>query len=396
MSLKILHVIPYYAPAWNFGGPVRAAADLCREQYRCGHTVSVLTLNWDGKKPIFNSPRPVVKKISGVNVHYLPTASKLRGVYFYSPFLPRYWSVVDDVDLVHVHTLFNFFTAATFFHFKERRTPLVINPHGMILPPALSVSPFRKKIHRFFVENHLLKRADKVFFTTPQEMDESVFPQGSSTIVMPLGLPIPLKVSPPLFRQGPRRMVFIGRIHPIKGLPLFLGSLQRLGKDAEWTLDLWGPDEENHRIELNALIHRLNLQGRISFQGSFEHSRIKSILSRYDLAVLPSIQENFGMSAAEALLSRIPVFVSQNVQLATLIKKSRCGWVANRNLTDFTRVLIEILKTPRSGYRTMGNRGAEMIQKNFSLEITAEKTIALYETLIAKNKSPDNGEVVRR
>ena len=41
--MNLLHVIPYYAPAWTYGGSVRAAADLARALVTAGHTVTVLT-----------------------------------------------------------------------------------------------------------------------------------------------------------------------------------------------------------------------------------------------------------------------------------------------------------------------------------------------------------------
>ena len=46
--MNILHVIPSFAPAWRYGGPISAAYGMTRALVRSGHEVTVFTTNLDG------------------------------------------------------------------------------------------------------------------------------------------------------------------------------------------------------------------------------------------------------------------------------------------------------------------------------------------------------------
>ena len=63
--MKVLHVTPFYEPAWAYGGMARAAAALCRALVRRGHEVTVITTLLDGA-------HPRLETLGGVRVRRLP------------------------------------------------------------------------------------------------------------------------------------------------------------------------------------------------------------------------------------------------------------------------------------------------------------------------------------
>ena len=77
MGMNLLHVIPYYAPAWAYGGSVRAATDLTRALVQAGHCVTVLTT--DTLSPTARAPvlRETLDGVDVVRVRNLSNA--LRG-----------------------------------------------------------------------------------------------------------------------------------------------------------------------------------------------------------------------------------------------------------------------------------------------------------------------------
>ncbi|HEX9420971.1 MAG TPA: glycosyl transferase group 1, partial [Methylomirabilota bacterium] len=54
--MRVLHVTPYFAPAFRYGGPPRSVLGLCRALLRQGVEVEVLTTTADGPSELPCSP----------------------------------------------------------------------------------------------------------------------------------------------------------------------------------------------------------------------------------------------------------------------------------------------------------------------------------------------------
>src|SRR3954464_12392703 len=86
-SMRILHVVPSYIPAWRYGGPIHSVHGLCKALVARGHEIDVATTNVDGES---GRDVPLAKPVdlNGVRVHYFPSRV-LRRLY-YSPPLRRF------------------------------------------------------------------------------------------------------------------------------------------------------------------------------------------------------------------------------------------------------------------------------------------------------------------
>jgi len=102
--LKILHVIPSFAPAWRYGGPIFAVDEMTRELARAGHSITVMTTNIDGPGVLdVSTDRPVDR--AGVEVWYFPV-ERPRG-WCYSRALGRALRErIPEFEIVHIHSMF--------------------------------------------------------------------------------------------------------------------------------------------------------------------------------------------------------------------------------------------------------------------------------------------------
>ncbi len=71
----------------------------------------------------------------------------------------------------------------------------------------------------------------------------------------------------------------------------------------EWDLKIFGDGEL--RVELEAQIEKLKLQGRIQLSGTIPN--VEEEFMRAQIFVVPSLYESFGLATAEALVSGLPV-----------------------------------------------------------------------------------------
>ena len=110
-------------------------------------------------------------------------------------------------------------------------------------------------------------------------------------------------------------VLFLGRLHPVKGLPRLLRAWARIqtekaGSQEEWILVLAGPDEGGHRRELESLVAGLGCQRSAMFVGELNDEQKWAALTAAELFVMPSDFENFGNAIVEAMSCAVPVITT--------------------------------------------------------------------------------------
>jgi glycosyltransferase involved in cell wall biosynthesis len=195
------------------------------------------------------------------------------------------------------------------------------------------------------------------------------------TAVIPNGVPVPERLDPKS-AAGPLRLVFLGRLHPKKGIENLLEAVSMLG-DLRWTLAIAGKGDPDYTASLSAKIAALGLTDRVTMTGELIGADKQRLLENADLAVFPSYTENFGIVVAEALAHAVPVIASMATPWRE-VESRRCGlWVDNFPAT----VAEAILRASRMPLREMGQRGREWMIAEYSWERAAAATLAVYQGL---------------
>lgn len=132
--MKIVHIVPSFAPAWRYGGPINTVLQLCRQLARNGCEVRVLTTDANGPDAVLDIPTArEVDTGDGLRVRYcarlMPESVSVRLLRE----LPRYlrWA-----DVVHLTAVYSFPTIPTLLACKLMDKPVVWSPRGS--PAALA------------------------------------------------------------------------------------------------------------------------------------------------------------------------------------------------------------------------------------------------------------------
>ena len=385
--MNILYITPYYKPSWYYGGPPKCISE--QAEYLVKHhniKIDVLTLNLNGPTPLYNTQEPVVIDVNGVTVHYLPISSNNIGrAYFESTYLDSYINKFSNVDLIHVHTLFNAFSKKGMQFAFKNNIPYIVTPHGMLDSYSLSRTGWMKRIHRLLFDDKLLAAAKAVQFTTSNELRYSVIKMPVRHKIIPLGFEFPdMELRQKPAPNGLLKLVFLGRINRKKGIDLLLKGLASLDKEVQKHihLDIYGSDDDNCQKELEDFISENYLTDTVSFCGNLPPEKRDEKLKEYHCLVLTSHQENFGIVVAEALSISLPVYISDRVNLCDFVIENRCGWVSVLEEADVTETLRSIYLTSSSERHAKGMNGYDAVRKNFSMNEVAKQYVNLYNNIV--------------
>lgn len=320
-TMNIIHLAPYYAPAYAFGGVVRSVEGLAQAQARRGHAVTVLTTDALDRQARYAGPAEEV--LDGVRVVRARNLSPwLRGRLNLStpPGLPAAARrLLPEADVLHSHefrTVENLLVTPIAARLGR---PLALSPHGTL---ALNTgrSGFKAAWDRLF-SPAMARRFDRIIGLTAAEAAEAeslwaAFGGQARVRVIPNG------VDPDEYADLPGRAafrekyglgdapvcLFMGRLHPRKGVVALVEAFRQaniLGA----RLVIAGPDEG----ALDAV--RPLLDGRMILTGYLGGQDRLAALAAADVLALPAVGEGLPMVALEAMAAGRPVIVSPGCYL---------------------------------------------------------------------------------
>jgi glycosyltransferase involved in cell wall biosynthesis len=389
--MRVLHVIPAVGP--TYGGPSRAIVGMTESLADRGVEVHVATTDRDGAARLdVPLDRPVSH--NGVVYHYFPTLPS--GEWKLSLSLARWlYSNVRAYDLVHVHALFSFSTIPGCRAASASGVPYVVRPLGTLTSASLRFRSWKKKPYYALVERRHLSAAAAIHVTSPQE--ESAIRSlgfGSRVRLVPLGVDASRSQRIVRNAAGRVRFLYLGRLHPIKQLPLLIESFgdaaRALGGGIE--LVIVGGGDTAYRRQLEQMVERASLVSHVRFAGELEHTAAQQLLVDADVFVLPSRTENFGLAAAEGLAAGLPVIVTEDVGLASDVSRAHAGRVVPSDRRALANAIAELAQN--AALRSVMSANARRLaDERFSWSHSADALLDLYSELTSVG--PDTSALVR-
>lgn len=402
--MKVLHVIPSFAPAWRYGGPIVAAVGLTKELARQGHTVAVMTTNIDGPRDL-DVPlgRPV--DMDGVEVRYY-AVQRPRWYCFSRPLAVALMERLGSYDIVHIHSIFLWPTTVAAFWARRHGVPYMIHAIGSLdettlrkpyapWPTSLS-SRFKKWAYMTTLGRFDIDRASAIHFTSRADMEA-----GRALNVRPPGYVLPLGVDPDVGGRTPpgapirerypelqdkRIVLFLGRLDPIKGLDILVQALGALAPTrSDFALVLAGSGSNAYESHLTSLVAGHGLQDRTIHLGLVEGNDKWSLLREADIFVLPSYHESFGMAVVEAMAAGVPVVVSDSVNIHEDVSTYGAGMVTALD-ADQVAGAVEKLLNDGSLRSQMGAAGRALARDRYSWERAAGVIVKAYETIVDSSR----------
>ncbi|MDU8913516.1 glycosyltransferase [Aestuariicoccus sp. MJ-SS9] len=282
-----------------------------------------------------------------------------------------------DPDLVHLHGIWLYSSLVAAGWAGQKGRALVISPHGMLAPAALSYSPVRKRIVRALFQDRCFARAAGYHATAEAEKgDIRAYVGNVPVAVVPNGVE-ETSVRLPAFSERSKRVLALGRLHPVKGYERLLRAWAQVEPDfPDWKLEIAGPDPEGHGGELRRLCAELSLVRAIIGPPRYGAQR-DELIAGSRLFALPSLSENFALTVPEALVCGTPVLASWGSPWEVLQEKG-CGWWVDSNPNALAVALRNAMETPETRLAAMGKVGRVWAIREFGWDALAAQMENFY------------------
>jgi len=384
--MRVLHVTPYFAPAFRYGGPPRSILGLCRALGNAGVDVEVFTTTANGTEPLPAAPGGTA--YDGVSVRYFPLAWPKR--YWRGAGLrPALMQSVAQADLVHVHGVWNITGWSGVSCARAAGVPYVISPRGMLQPAAMQRHRAMKSLAYWSIERTNLRSAAFLHATSTLEAG-ALAAYGPPVATIANGV-APAKVSVAAVQNLRERarlrpddavVTFLGRLHPIKRLDLLADAfaiVRRAHPNAR--LVIAGPDEGSYRAQIEALFAPVAADTR--WLGAVDPETAWALLNSSRVLVQCSDSESFGMAVAEALTSAVPVVVTKRSGW-TDVENTGCGFSVTQEPVAIADGLLRILDHPAQA-AAMGARGQAWAHRMFAWDAIGHAMRDAYQAALTRS-----------
>jgi len=338
----------------------------------------------------------------------------------YSPRFSQYLNLFQP-DLIHTHGIWTYSSIATLSYHRKRKVPYVISPHGMIDPWAIKNSSWKKIPAYYLYEGSHLTNAACMRALCESEADSfRAYGLKNPIAIIPNGIDLPEEGKGEEVNakgeNGVKTLLFLGRIHPKKGLSNAIRAFAKaldarrstLGCSVQWQFVIAGWDQGGHEAELMNLCDELGLSfshkmhethkgddlgvnsnnTSVLFHGSAFGEKKDDLLRSADAFILSSFSEGLPMSVLEAWAYGVPVLMTQECNLPE-------GFAADAALkigTDVESIdkgMDELFSMSEADLSTMGAKGRKLVEERFTWKKVAAQMAGVYEWMLGGGVPPD-------
>jgi glycosyltransferase involved in cell wall biosynthesis len=229
-------------------------------------------------------------------------------------------SVLDRLrpDILHVHGVWESYLRKFALNARKRGIPWVLSTHGMMHSVPMSRGYLKKRAYLSLL-GAAVRHAHRLFVTSRQEREFATRITGVTSEVVFNGVdlspfagqsPATPRDRSPLGSFGIPYLLFLGRIHPIKGIDGLVRSYAiARSRGLRANLVLAGPPD-GHDGTVAALARELGVSDSVHFVGPLYGPAKLDALAGCALFVHRPRYEGFGMTVVEAMAAGRPVLTT--------------------------------------------------------------------------------------
>ena len=391
-NMKILQVIPYFYPAWAYGGPPRNAYGLCKELAKRGHEVTVYTTDaLDGRNRLKEREEIAdgiaIRRFRNLNNY---VAFRHR-IFLSSGMMGAMGKDLKDFDIVHLNEFRTLQNLMAHRYALKYDVPYVVQARGSLV--NVITKQRLKSLFDMVGGRTLLRDASRLIAVAPLEIEQyqSYGVAAGKIDIIPNGIDLTeYENLPPRgsFRQkhgleaNNRVILYLGRLHKIKGIDLLINAFAGIVKDfSDARLVVAGPDD-GYLPALQSLTARLGLEQKVIFTGPVYGEQKLAAYVDADIYALTSSYEVFGITIFEALACGTPVVVTDRCGIADIIR-DKVGLVVPYEAAGLKDALRRMLgdENLRQQY---GKDGQALVRGEYGWGAIAELTERVYKRCIGK------------
>lgn len=289
------------------------------------------------------------------------------------------WRHIDQYDVVVIRAMLHPLSSACAWIARQQEVPYVVTPHGTLSRYTFEHrNTWLKRGYYWLIESSTLDGASYIQATTTQEREQ----------IKSLGTSTPIEVIPHPYEGGswqrdterdPNRILFLSRLHPMKGLDLLLKAAARIRKHhpkVQFVVAGSGPDE--YEDQLHRAVEELGIEDAVDFVGFVEGEEKQRLLASSGIFVLPSYRENFGIAAIEAMDAGTPVVVSNCVDTYTDIVSHNAGIAIDPDIDELEEAIRKLI-SDQDLREQIGKNGQKMVNEIYSPKKVGKRIIKMYK-----------------
>ena len=341
-------------------------------------------------------------------------------------------------DIVHLHGLWSLELHRCAAICRRWDVPYIVAPRGMLEPWSLKQKWLKKRIARWLYQDRDLKCAAALHATAESEAEQfRRLGFRNRVIVSPNGVNVPKKFEPRNIRNTRKRVLFVSRMHPKKGVLELIEAFANLSSVPSvcsvvenWCCELVYTTNSNVEREYETKVKARILELGMSYQdtdgtihssptpssthtptptstpspnflftGALDDVEKWKAYARADLFVLPTYSENFGIVVAEALWAGLPVITTKGTPWSELEGISstspssspftsafgRCGWWIDLGVEPLTKALAEAIALTDEERHEMGMRGRKLVEEKYTWDAVVKAMVKGYKELVVSN-----------
>ncbi|MDA7877843.1 glycosyltransferase [Akkermansiaceae bacterium] len=349
----------------------------------------------------------------------------------------------SGADCAHLHYMWMYPSVAMTKWAEKTGRPYVVTPNGMLEPWALSNSAWKKKVAGFLYENRMLRGAACLQANTEKELrDIRAYGLKNPVAIIPNGVELVSaeRLQTEKLKPEKKKLLFLGRIHPKKGLINALKAWKQVlhstsniqnSKSHEWQFVVAGWDQGGHEAELKELATELGIRWadvrdseeessafsfdpaprrspegtsrsvlsmslrsiqfsefQLLFVGPAFGEQKEMLLRSASAFILPSFSEGLPMSVLEAWSYGLPVLMTDHCNIPE-------GFAADAALridTDVESIatgLSEFFQASASDLQALGDNGRALVERQFTWDQVAVQMKEVYEWVLGGGERPD-------
>ena len=396
--MKILHVAHFFYPCLSAGGVVNASYQIASNQSK-GNDVKVISSDSCKERLKFPNGRYDVD-VDGIKVDYFRNLSnkfKLKTMLdtpLAAPFKIR--NDIKGYDIIHIHEHRQTLAIFASYFARKNNIPYVVQAHGSVLPffQKEGLKNIFDKVFGF----KILHNASCVFALTEVEKEQylKMGVDEDKIEIVPLGINLDEYENLPdygKFRskfnigENDKLILFVGRIHEIKGLGLLIDSFNDLINQhnenhsledissSSIKLAIVGPDD-GYLVKLEDKIKEYSLEDNVIITGPLYKEEKQEALVDCDLFVMPSKYESFTTSGLEAMACSKPLVLTKNNHIHDWVD-GNVGLACEEN-KDSLREAIEKVLFDEDLALIFARNGQKLIKEKYNWDIINDQILEIY------------------
>ncbi len=339
--------IDWFYPAYKAGGPITSVYNIVSAVAK-EIDFSIVTSDQDLDGSILEVERNRWIDRESHQIIYLSKESQNAST------IKRLYADIQ-ADVLYFNSMFSVKFTLIPYRALKKKAQSIIAPRGMLGKGALEIKSMKKKVFLSLSKNLLFSK--KVIWHASTEMEEQeiklIFGQKAKVCIAQnlSSLPQERKNFPQEKIKDQLRLVFFSRISLKKNLLFLLEVMQDLKENKSFSLDIYGPIEDEAYWEK---CQKIILEDpRIQYIGILKPQEVSRKLQDYHFSILPTQHENYGHTIVESINAGVPVVISENTPWKDLEQENIGRFIKLENKERWGDYFKELLKLEEAEYKNM-------------------------------------------